>query len=53
MGGLDQSVKISNAGTTMYVVEDLSEGTWYFSLSCLNSAGVESRPTGYVSTTIG
>jgi hypothetical protein len=53
MGGLDQSVKISNAGTTMFVVEDLSEGTWYFSLSCLNSAGVESRPTGYVSTTIG
>jgi hypothetical protein len=37
----------------MYVVENLMEGTWYFSLSSLNSAGVESRPTGYVSKTIG
>jgi hypothetical protein len=51
-GALDQSVKITNAGTTIYVVENLIEGTWYFSLSSVNSAGVESRPTGYVSKTI-
>jgi hypothetical protein len=51
-GALDKSVKISNPGATMYVVENLVEGTWYFSLSSVNSAGVESRPTGYVSRTI-
>jgi hypothetical protein len=51
-GALDQSVKISNPGMTMYVVENLTEGTWYFSLSSVNGAGVESRPTGYVSKTI-
>ena len=52
-GALDQSIKVTNAGTTMYVVENLIEGTWYFSLSSVNAAGVESRPTGYVSKTIG
>lgn len=51
-GALDQSVRISNAGTTAYVVENLTEGTWYFSLSSINRAGVESRPTGSVSKTI-
>jgi hypothetical protein len=50
---LDQSVRITNPGTTAYVVEQLTEGTWYFSLSSVNTAGVESRPTGYVSKTIG
>ena len=52
-GTLDQSVRITNPGTTMYVVENLIEGTWFFSLSSVNAAGVESRPTGYVSKTIG
>jgi hypothetical protein len=51
-GALDQSVRISNPGTTMYLVENLIEGTWYFSLSSVNGSGVESRPTGYVSKTI-
>jgi hypothetical protein len=51
-GALDKSVRINSPGTTMYVVENLIEGTWYFSLSSVNSAGVESRPTGYVSKTI-
>lgn len=53
MGSLDQSVRIDNAGTTLYVVENLTEGTWYFSLSSVNGSGIESRPTGYVSKTIG
>lgn len=50
---LDKSVRINNAGTTTYVIENLSEGTWYFSLSSLNSSGAESRPTGFVTTRIG
>lgn len=53
LGALDQSARIENPGITMYVVDDLTEGTWYFSLSAVNDAGVESRPTGYVSKTIG
>jgi len=52
-GALDKSIRINNPGTTMHIVDNLIEGTWYFSLSSLNSAGVESRPTGYVSRTIG
>lgn len=52
VGALEKSVKITNPGTTMYVVESLIEGTWYFSLSSVNASGVESRPTGYVSKTI-
>ena len=52
-GALDKSVKITNPGATMYVVDNLIEGTWYFSLSSVNVSGVESRPTGYVSKTIG
>jgi hypothetical protein len=51
-GALEQSVRITNAGTTMYVVENLVEGTWYFSLSSVNASGLESRPTRYVSKTI-
>lgn len=52
-GALDQSIRINNAGATMYVVESLVEGTWYFSLSAVNRAGEESMPTGYVSLAIG
>jgi hypothetical protein len=52
-GALDQSIRITNPGTTAYVVDQLIEGTWYFTLSSVNTAGVESRPTGYVSKTIG
>jgi hypothetical protein len=51
-GALDQSVRITNPGTTMYVIDELIEGTWYFSLASVNTSGVESRPTGYVSKTI-
>jgi hypothetical protein len=52
-GALDQSIRITNPGTTAYVVDQLIEGTWYFTLSSVNASGVESRPTGYVSKTIG
>jgi Putative Ig domain len=53
VGALDQSIRIENAGATMYVIENLVEGTWYFSLSAVNRAGVESMPTGSVSKSIG
>jgi hypothetical protein len=53
VGALDQSIRIDNAGATMYVVENLVEGTWYFSLAAVNRAGVESMPTGSASISIG
>ena len=52
-GALDQSIRITNPGTTAYVVDQLIEGTWYFTLSSVNAAGVESRSTRYVTKTIG
>ena len=52
-GSLDQRIAINNAGLSAYVIADLVEGTWYFSLSSVNSSGAESLPTGYVSKTIG
>ena len=51
-GQLEQKIEIKSPGITSVVVENLIEGTWYFSMSSVNSSGVESRPTGYVSTSI-
>jgi hypothetical protein len=50
---LDQQVSIPNPGITEYVVDDLTEGTWYFNLASFNQAGIESRPTSVVAKTIG
>lgn len=52
-GVLDQKIQLNSAGITTVVVENLVEGTWYFTMSSVNASGVESRPTGYVSKTIG
>jgi len=49
---LDQKVSLTNPGLTTVVVENLVEGTWYFTLASVNASGVESRPTGYVTKTI-
>jgi len=53
VGGMDEQVVISNPSVTVYTIDGLMEGTWYFTLSSLNAAGLESRPAGYVSRTIG
>ena len=39
---LDQSAPVSNPGLTSYTVENLSQGTWYFAIVAVNSAGTES-----------
>ena len=39
---LDQVVKLSNPGLSRYVIENLSPARWYFSMTSLNSSGVES-----------
>lgn len=41
-GVYTESVTLDNPGLTMYVVENLAAGDWYFVGSSLNAAGVES-----------
>lgn len=52
-GSLNQVIDVNNPGITTYVVENLGPATWYFSVSSVNSQGLESQPTGVVWTKIG
>lgn len=40
---LDHSVTLNNPGLTSYVVENLTQGTWYFAATALNRDGDESQ----------
>ena len=51
-GALTQSVQINNPSVSTYVVENLSAGTWYFSLRALSASGQSSIPTNVVSRAI-
>jgi hypothetical protein len=50
---LDQVISISNVGITAYVVDDLTAGTYYFSIRAYTSAGTESTLSNVVSDKIG
>ena len=50
---LSQSVTLTNSSINSYVVENLSSGTWYFTVVALNSAGVSSPLSNLASKTIG
>ena len=50
---LDQSISIGDPKVTTVAIEKLVEGTWYFTLSAINSIGIESDPAGKLSKTIG
>lgn len=52
-GALDQIVELQNPGITTYVLDNLGPATWYFTISAVNSQGIESQSTGLVWTTIG
>ncbi len=39
---LSKTITVSNATITTYLVEDLSPTTWYFAITSVNAAGVES-----------
>ena len=41
-GSLTQTIMIDNVSVTTYVVEDLAPATWYFAVTAVNAAGVES-----------
>jgi hypothetical protein len=49
---LSNSVTLSNAGLTSYVVDQLTPATWYFATTALNSKGVESSPSNVGSKTV-
>jgi len=50
---LPYSVEIRDPGANTWVIEDLTQGTWYFAATAFDSAGVESARTNPVSKSIG
>jgi hypothetical protein len=51
-GTLNQTISISNASVSTYIVENLSPATYYFAVKAYNSTGVESALSNKVSKTI-
>ena len=49
---LTLSVALNSSALTSYLVEGLTAGRWYFSISALDAAGVESDPSNTGSKTI-
>ena len=50
---LDRSIVLNNPGLTSYVVENLQQARWYFSMTSVNTGGKESTRSATVSKTIG
>ena len=48
-----KTIEITDPATTSTTIPALSSGTWYFAISSVNTAGVESRKGGPVALTIG
>jgi Fibronectin type III domain len=51
-GDYTQTITVSNPGLATYVVDNLTPGTYYFSVAAVNSAGTESPLSAEVSTTV-
>ncbi|MGH8294329.1 MAG: fibronectin type III domain-containing protein [Steroidobacteraceae bacterium] len=51
-GKYTQTITISNPGIATYVVQNLTPGTYYFSVAAVNSDGTESPMSSEVSTTV-
>ena len=49
---LDQSVPVNNPGLTSFTVENLAQGTWYFAVVALNSAGAESSQSNVATKSV-
>jgi hypothetical protein len=49
---LSQSVTVANPGLSNYVVENLSAGTWYFTIKAYTSSGSESAASSVASKSI-
>ncbi len=50
--GLVQKVTLNNPGVTTYVVDNLSQGTWYFAMTAFDASGAESDYSSVGSKTI-
>ncbi len=50
---LSQSIQLNSVGVQTYVIDNLGQGTWYFAIKAVTSAGVESALSDIVSKTIG
>jgi len=51
-GDYTQTVSVSNPGLATYVVDNLTPGTYYFSIGAVNSTGTESPLSPEVSMTV-
>jgi hypothetical protein len=49
---LTQTITVSNAAISTYVIENLTSGKWYFAVVAYNSAGAESVPSNIASKTL-
>jgi hypothetical protein len=49
---MNQTVQISNPGTTTYVIDGLTSATWYFAVKAYTTTGAESTNSGIASKTI-
>lgn len=50
---LTKMVEIKNPAASIYVIDNLEKGTWYFAIRAYNSSGAESRNSGIASLIIG
>ncbi|MGH8319491.1 MAG: fibronectin type III domain-containing protein [Steroidobacteraceae bacterium] len=51
-GDYTQTVSVSNPGIASYVVDNLTPGTYYFSVTAYNSDGAQGLPSPEVSATV-
>lgn len=51
-GALNNTIRLSNPGLSLYVVESLTLGTWYFAVVAVDSAGATSGLSAIKSKTI-
>jgi len=49
---LSNSVRIDDPSVTVYVIENLTSGTWYFAVAAINSQGIASELSNIASKTI-
>lgn len=49
---LDYTVEVENSSVNTYVVENLTDGTWYFAVTAVNTAGLASAPSNIASKKI-
>ena len=52
VSALDSFITINGVGSQTRVIENLTSGTWYFSIAARNSSGVLSNPSSPVSKVI-